>query len=353
MSKIGGSAKNERRYDLDFLRVVAILAVIAIHCIAPLLGVGQQIGSPSWQLANFTDSFIRWCVPVFVMISGALLINETTYKKPKLFFQKRVKRILIPLTCWPIIYAVFDALVTGGTLDFAKIAKGFLAGAPAYGGHLYFLFLIAGLYVIAPLLSAYACTIPRRQLWKATFALCIAIAAWDLLTHLPGFKTPLNIFTQGLPYVGYFLLGYLMKDLRLHPSHEKLYATIFVASSTLIATATYFISKHAGTSTFILYDYTSILVLISSASVFMLGRFVYQRAELRVGKIRLFLDDLSKKSFGMYLVHLLLLGVIVRTLHLERASLKSVLIIFPLTVALSWCVVTILRRIPKTKYLLG
>lgn len=90
MSKKQEETKSVRQYDLDFLRVIAIAAVVLIHCIAAVQF--KPVNSAAWMTTNLLDSFIHWCVPVFVMISGALLINERAYKDTGGFFKKRFSR---------------------------------------------------------------------------------------------------------------------------------------------------------------------------------------------------------------------------------------------------------------------
>ncbi len=60
---------------LDAARVISIFAVVFLHISASVV-TEADFGSSTWWHGNFYDSLVRWCVPVFVMVSGALLLDE-------------------------------------------------------------------------------------------------------------------------------------------------------------------------------------------------------------------------------------------------------------------------------------
>ena len=54
---------------LDNSRIIAIFAVVVLHAaVSPV--VDTPFGSTDWWAGNLINAFSRWCVPVFVMISG-------------------------------------------------------------------------------------------------------------------------------------------------------------------------------------------------------------------------------------------------------------------------------------------
>ena len=60
---------------LDYLRLVAILGGITIHVATSLNFYRQDYASLNWQILNFWDGLSRFCVPFFIMISGAIFLN--------------------------------------------------------------------------------------------------------------------------------------------------------------------------------------------------------------------------------------------------------------------------------------
>lgn len=90
-------------------RVIAILAVVLLH-VSSRVVMWSELGSNDWWYANLYDSLVRWCVPVFVMISGALLLSPEKAEPLGLFYKKRASRILFPLVFWSLFYMLWDFL---------------------------------------------------------------------------------------------------------------------------------------------------------------------------------------------------------------------------------------------------
>ncbi|MFD0595628.1 acyltransferase family protein [Catellatospora coxensis] len=63
-----------RNHGLDALRVAAILGVVAIHVFGLMVGNDDLRGTLPWWIATAIDMGAVWCVPVFIMISGALVL---------------------------------------------------------------------------------------------------------------------------------------------------------------------------------------------------------------------------------------------------------------------------------------
>ena len=84
---------------LDNSRLIATFAAVFLHVAAGVV-VYSNPGSQYWWAGNIYNSFVRWCVPVFVMVSGALLLNPNKMESMETFYKKRLSRILIPLLFW-------------------------------------------------------------------------------------------------------------------------------------------------------------------------------------------------------------------------------------------------------------
>jgi surface polysaccharide O-acyltransferase-like enzyme len=92
---------------LDWLRVLATFAVVAIHATAGYVSnllPGQEI---SWHIGNFFESLTRWAVPGFVMISGALLLNDKRELSFQEFFKKRTSKVFIPFIGWSFLFYLY------------------------------------------------------------------------------------------------------------------------------------------------------------------------------------------------------------------------------------------------------
>lgn len=332
----------------DLLRIFATLAVILIHCCS-----GFQKWAPTefnWQLCGFLNGISRWCVPVFVMISGALFLkSEQSINK---LFKKNILRIITAFCFWTVVYGIFNLVVkkTGLKLALGEMIVGHY--------HLWFLFMIAGLYLAVPLLKK----ITESEKLTAYFLVLSLIFAFiipmgiDFLSLFSeSFANPLEKISDNINlkivcgYTGYFVLGYFLSKTDFSIKQRKL---IYIASalgfaSTVVLSAAFSYLKNTTVDMF--YGYFSLTVLLEAAGVFTLfkyGKFKFaQKHEKAV-------FALSKYSFGVYLVHPLVLetlsdvfGLSVKTVN----PLISVPITFIIAITVSTAVSAVINHIPVLK----
>jgi len=129
----------------DVLRILAIYLVIVVHSF-PSANFSRDL-TTSWPfIISFTIA--KTCVPLFVMLSGALLLGKTeTYK---LFFKKRIGKVLIPWVIWTLIYMFWNYNVNHYAASTIPQWKYFFE--LTFLSQLWFLPLIFSLYLMTPLL---------------------------------------------------------------------------------------------------------------------------------------------------------------------------------------------------------
>ena len=165
--------KNENRVVwVDWMRVAACFMVLLVHSTEPfyLGGDGSQILTKAdayW--ASFFDSIVRACVPLFIVASSYL--QFPLHYSTGVFCRRRAVRILIPFVLWSVVYA----LAWGEPSEnFHNLAFNFNYAA----GHLWFVYMLIGVYLLMPLLSPWAERVGKREL-KAY------IAIWLFTTLIP------------------------------------------------------------------------------------------------------------------------------------------------------------------------
>ena len=134
---------NTRIVYFDLLRILATFAIIILHT-ASANWEKVDVTSYEWSMLNIYDSICRWAVPVFVMISGALMLNKQ--KSIKNIYTKNVFRIICSFIFWSLIYTIEKHCFLNNT---DNIIKNFLIG----NYHLWFLYMIAGLYILTPIIT--------------------------------------------------------------------------------------------------------------------------------------------------------------------------------------------------------
>lgn len=201
---------------LDGLRVVSTLAVVLLHVSAQYWGT-ETISSPSWLTATLYDGIVRWCVPVFVMISGALLLDPDRSVKQAW----RIKRVLIPLVIWSGVYAFVEHALGTSWVD---TLRSFLTGHY----HLWYIYMLIGLYLILPLLKK----ISENERLESYFLLLVFIfnfvipQAREILRMAAPTLGGLMEVISGkmslqfvLGYSGYFVLGHWLHNRKISNKH--------------------------------------------------------------------------------------------------------------------------------------
>ena len=200
---------------LSWLRVVAICGVIAIH------SVGFNAARPlaretlRGQVALLLDWGAVFAVPVFVMCSGAMMLDPARYRGPGAFLRKRVGRLVPAVVFWHVWYVGLLVLVVGQDLTLRDVVSRSLNGT-LYTA-LYFFWIVLGLSVIAPVLVPYVRDTGQRGAVIGGLVGC-AIPVLTLATfRLREASIPFaaSAFTWWFPYVGLFLLGYGLRGVIL------------------------------------------------------------------------------------------------------------------------------------------
>lgn len=194
----------------DVLRILATFAVIVLHLSAQHWA-DTDVYSRAWQAFNLYDSAVRWAVPVFVMISGALFLSGS--QSIGHILKKNVSRLVTAFIFWSALYAVFMVNFEGCPTNL--ILQQFLNGHY----HMWFLFMIVGLYLIVPFLRP----IVRDEKLLRYFLLltliftfllpqiasAVSLLSWQYCAEFKALTGKFYYhFTLG--FVPYFVLGYYL-----------------------------------------------------------------------------------------------------------------------------------------------
>ena len=157
---------------VDWTRIIACFMVMVVHSTEPFYLGGDGALILTWSdalWASFFDSFVRACVPLFIVISCCLQF-PLRYSAGE-FFRRRAVRILIPFVVWTVVYA----LVWGEPVqNFKDLIFNFNYAA----GHLWYIYMLFGVYLLMPLLSPWAEKVGKREL--QTY-----LAIWAFTTLIP------------------------------------------------------------------------------------------------------------------------------------------------------------------------
>ncbi|MCK2000075.1 acyltransferase family protein [[Brevibacterium] frigoritolerans] len=273
------------------LRGVAILAVLMIHVTFPLLYRNPDL---KWWAGNMFDGMSRFAVPLFLMISGAMLLHKE--ESIKSFFQKRAGKILLPFVVWSVIYFLYKS---NGHFD-PKLFVTQILGAKIYY-HLWYFYILIPLYLFIPFIRKVVHFIPT------SYILCYSIISSSILTinDILGLsQMNLMIFTNPFSSgVSYLLLGYAITRRDYELKHFMKWGII---SFLVIIFGTYFTTIWKGSFSEAFYDALGLPVMLYTIMIFILGKKLFkEESNTLPNKL---LTSISTYSFGIYLVHPMLLN---------------------------------------------
>ena len=334
----------------DCLRIFATLAVMILH-VSAQNWYSVDITSLEWQIFNFFDGIVRWGVPIFVMISGALFLDRE-YDVRKLY-TKNILRIITAFIFWSILYSLVN-LAQGDTLKSAiiQIIQGHY--------HMWFLFMIVGLYIIVPFakkITESDMLIKYFLVLSLIFTFIIPACIETLLAInenignvANGIKDEMNFyFTLG--YLCYFVLGYYLSKVDLSCKiRRSIYILSFLGFVSTI-TMSSFASLYRNEAIAMFYGYHTINVMLESIGVFVFFKYTIPKIKIK-NNLKNIVLKLSKCSFGAYLVHAMVIEQLNNIWGLNTLSFNSVFavpVITSIVFVVSFSVSLILNYTPVLK----
>lgn len=299
---------------LDNARILAIFAVILLH-VAVGAAWSSEPGSFLWIYNTSFDVLVRWCVPVFVMISGALLLEPHGQETLGDFYKKRFSKILLPFFFWSLVYIFWGHFRENiqEPLSFAYIVERLASGKPYY--HLWFLYMLIGLYAFTPVFRLIVTQLKTRDL-VFFLALAYGIATIEALYEVLG-TGETNLFPVWfLMFVPYYLTGYLARHYEPSFSTGTLaLITLFFAAlaPALMCLTRLYVEGPIGI--YFLKNLSITNIALSISLLFLLKRMNKPMFGTKMTK------EVSGVTFGIYLVHMIPLAYL--------GDLKDLWALFP------------------------
>ncbi len=331
-----------REYWIDAVRSFACLCVITTHAPIPNGSDGQYFISP------FNYYSMGGASILFFMISGALVLYKEKDTFP--FLKKRVSRIALPMVIWSIICLSISFIL--GEIGSASIFFKKIAMIPFYPqvGTYWFIYVIFGIYLVTPILAQWLNQRSQKEirfylfLWGGTLLL-------PYLNHyLTGFDNIVFVSRGTLyyfyGYLGFAVLGfYLRRYVNIdfsRPRNALILMIILVFPWILYAFTTI---PHD-----IIHNRMSFNIAITGACYFLLikGMKISDR-------MKTIFYDFAQHSFGIYLVHLLIMRRIIWPLlddYNIHYAIQIPLIVL-LTALFSYLLVHLISKLPGSKYIVG
>lgn len=325
-------------------RNLAIFGVVLVH-VASKLPPNHDLGSWPWWVGNLYDSPLRWCVPVFVMISGVLMLGSE--KKDEgiwVFYKKRLAKVMIPTIFWSLVYLVW-AYSRGRGSSIEKMIWYIMVGRPYF--HLWYLYMILGLYMVAPFARKVVANSTDRELYVlviGTFSLAALHTFYEFTYPSDKIELSITMFAEYLPY---FFMGGIIRRARLNPPKLLLFAGYVLAAGATLFGLYLGETKGFLRSGLYFYEGLSVTVIVMSICIF----YIFRLCDRPIMGSRIS-NWVATLSMGIYLIHPLILDIVesfefdvTATVPLLTVPLFAIFI-FATSLAASWVLslIPFLRR---------
>lgn len=297
------TAKPQNIDWISNLRLIALYAVIILHSTSPLLMAYGKVPAADWWEADFLNALVRFAVPVFVMITGALLLGRE-YEIGD-FLKKRLTRVVIPFLFWSLVYIWYswyiEEITFGPDIWFdVKQVLHLLKIGSSY--HLWYVYMLIGLYFFIPVIGKFVRNASEKEI------LYFLVVWFGVMTITQPY---LNRFNPSVDmhyfagYAGYLVLGHYLAFKEFNIPRLRLWMILlFIFSIAVITVGSSFIIKYPQYPGTMFYEPVNPFVLTLSASIFIVVKLSVPRVSPVITKAR---DFAGKYNYGIYLGHALIL----------------------------------------------
>lgn len=347
----------------DVIRILGTIVVVVGHVSDMMLyqssgpGSLNGPGTYNWHVLNVWDAFSRWAVPIYIMLSGSLLLDPNRVESPSKFYHKRLMRIGAPLVFWSLFFMWLDVYYTGWrtardpayqvshTVEWTFLSQkhwtdvwqlrpwnthsrwdwfkylvfynprqawmNLLKGEPYV--HLHFIFRIAGLYAFTPVLRVCLHHVPRKMVVASVITMLALSSADSVANNITG--TEPSVFARFAPFLGYYLSGYLLRSVVLSKSQLLGCIVGFIASVAALAYGEELLVQHyvidAGlkavsgppSMSMLLYDFLSPVRVVMALFAWLVLVNLF-RNPLPIGRWgRSTIRFWANTTLGLYLIH--------------------------------------------------
>lgn len=287
---------SKRIYWFDLLKILACLMVITDHTIGYLLEYGGKNNS-SVLFYSIAFSICKIGVPLFIMITGCLLLKEVNISYSKVCM--RIKRIFFPLLFISAVYYFANNSLSFNNLF--KFFDSFISGP--LSTYLWYLYMLIGLYLISPFISKMIKNFSNND-YRNFILLFLSIPGiFSLLKIYSDLSVSNNFLGVLFPIaVVYYISGIYLRKIALCKKYRNLSFVIMICCFAFLTLSIYIPYLKTGDITYSLMTYTNIFVALSSFSIYYLFRYYFENKKISV-KVENIIFNISVLTFGIYLFH--------------------------------------------------
>lgn len=310
---------SKKRYlSYDIIRIVALLMIVMVHVSAYIVIFFPDTGNIEWAVGNFFNGISRAGVPMFILLSGALLLDEDKAVDSGKFYKKNLLTMILLtvgwMTAYGLFYAVFLPLMEGKAVHMENFWGFILRFQGSEYPHLWYMLMVVGMYLMIPVLRLF---VKRENKAYITGMIIAAVVVQfgartaDLFTVNGDMTVSAFLAKFHLEpltgFIGLLLIGWYLNEYRLkRRTRMLLYALgiLAVAVSTLVV---YRQINEIPQIRDYMYSESSLMALVYGSALFV---FIQSICGEKPTGSRL-TATMSDCTFGVYLFHVMILEIFV------------------------------------------
>ena len=370
---VGKNSKRQRILYFDVFRAFAPIAIIMIHVFDPIYRNKIDYYSGEYFWSHAVLACLRWAVPIFIMISGAIFLDPKRSFDLKKHYKKYVLHLVIAYVVWSVVYGIGQSLTMDGD-DSARLQEFMFRSFGGHYHHLWFLLMLLAMYVMVPILRKI--TADRGLMKYFLFVGIIACFALPLVADycriLIEASSQTNPFVMGLlsgiadvigyfsgklllNYTVYFVLGYYLATEDISRKKRCVFYAIGLGSLVVNIFLSPIRAHLLGASLdgdLNGADLQNINFLSLALSVAV---FVFLRHRLSsVKKMPTAIAFMAKYSFGVYLIHYVFISfVLYKFIFTSEMTMANMWYLVPIFTVLIYLVslgaIWVISKIPILK----
>lgn len=304
-------SRNKNYIPYAFIaRILAAFSVVLLHTAGARI-IRVDISSDAFLWAAFFDCVTRWSVPLFIMLSGMLFLDKKKKISIKTLYTKNIFRMVTAFVFWSYVYNLYTAYAATG--DIKKSLLVALKNMPGGAMHLWFIFVIVGLYIVLPFIKRMTENMTKGE---AEYFILLGI----ILTFLPKTLSSFEIFKPFIDYINKFEINYAAGYVGLFVAgwyinnfeHSKMfrgavYTMGFAGFAYMFALTVYF-SRARGAVADEFMSFKSLSAFLMAAAVMMALKYTFYKKSFKRKTVSN-LAFYSKYTFGIYLIHEMFLNI--------------------------------------------
>ncbi len=365
----------DKQLQPELLRCLAILLVVLVHVTSEPLHLWREDLGAFFPIYTLAYTLGHLGVPIFLMISGALLCNQKRNISLKKLYGRMIPRILLPLIFWGYIFSLMEQWFSLRTFTGSMLLTALLHVLNGDSWtHLWYLYMLIGLYLLLPILRFTANGLKRSQKRYLIGVLLFLGSVLPTLNRIEALDISLY---QPAPlcYITMFLLGYFLADYAEsresetrsgktaekpagHPALAQTAGTKIIAAGSLsliiLVVYCFLADVQSKTAYQQMAQYHNLFIILTSAAIFYA---VWKYCgSCPYSLIRRWVMSLGECSFGIYLLHPVILNLAYKALSItpdRMHPLLSLLLLWLPVILGCHLLVWLMKQVPIIKKMVG